>query len=396
MALKTRVGRIPATEPNWSSPVTASYQFQTGIVESEEGYEQRWALRERPRLQLSFTSLLREEAYWRHQADLTGVGLDQTFVLPCPWRLDELAAQALSGQPVVSVDPMPFWAVADARVVLESATVQEAATILSVAGTNITLTSNLQTTFAAGSRIRPAYLARFQPSAEFEARISSVREMGVVYDVEPGDDPVAAASITPDTFEGRDVFLTKPNWSRDVTMTFESARRVLDPGRGRIDVRNARGFPTLIQKMQYSQTTSARAEELLAFFLRQKGRRGSFFMPTWQVDMRPEIAAAAGSSTLRISGTDFRDVYVDSPLWNTLYVNFGTAYQINRIASMATSSGDTILTMVDTWDQQVPAGHPVSWCPRWRFASDQLKLDWQTNAVAEVAVSVQQLRNEAA
>lgn len=396
MALKTRIGRIPATEPNWSSPVTATYQFLTGIAESEDGREQRWALRERPRLQIGFTAMLREEEYWRHQADLAGVGLDQTFVLPCPWRLATAAATASPGQPVVSVDPMPFWAVEGARLVVESDTLIEAGTILSVTGTDITLTSNLQGNYPAGSKVRPGYLARFQPSAEFNARVANVREMGVIYDAEPGDDPVVAAAITPPTFEGTDVFLTKPNWSRDVSMTFESARRVLDPQRGRIDVRNTRGFPTLIQKMQYSETTRTRAEELLAFFLRQKGRRGSFFMPSWQVDFRPEVTAAGGSSTLRISGTDFHSVYVDSPLWNTVYVNYGSSYQINRIASMAPSGGDTILTMVDAWSQQVPAGHPMSWCPRWRFATDQLKLDWQTSAVAEVAVSVQQLRNEAA
>ena len=395
MALKTRVGRIPATEPNWSSAVSASYQFLTGIAESENGREQRWALRERPRLQLAFTSLLREDAYVRHQADLTGVGLDQTFVVPCPWRLALLGVQAASGQPVVTLDPLPFWAVEGARMVLESATVQEGVTILSVAGTAVTLTSNLLNTFPVGAKVRPAYLARFQPSAEFNARLSTVREMGVVYDAEPGDDPVATAAITPPMFEGRDVFLTKPNWSRDVSLTFESARRVLDPGRGRIDVRNSRGFPTLIQKMQYTQTTREKAEELLAFFVRQKGRRGSFFMPSWQVDFRPEVAAAAGSSTLRVNGTDFHTAYFGSVLWNTVYVDFGGSYQINRITGLAISSGDTILTMANPWSQQVPAGHPISWCPRWRFATDQLKLDWQTSAVAEVAVSVQQLRNEA-
>lgn len=394
MALKARVGRIPATKPNWSSPVSASYTFKTSVLTAALGAEQREAIRETARLQISFQSLLREGEYLRHQRDFAGDGQDQLFVLPNPWRMMLLTAP--SGASTLELDPLPFWAVVGASVVVEDNSNMEAGTISVIAGTTVTLQSPLTNSFAIGSQVRPAYLARAQETATFNAKTAQVRQGAVTYEVDPTSDPQAAATITHDTFESSDVFLTSPNWIRDVTSAFNAARAMLDPSRGNIDVRSPRGFSVTVQKMQYTETTAGKAEALLSFFLKMKGKRTSFFMPTWQTDMRSKALAATASSALTVDGMEFFDAFDGSPIWNTIYVKYPDgSYQINRIASMVVSGTDTVLTMVDGWNSDVPAEKSLSWCPRWRFASDILKLNWPTSAVAEASISVQTLISEA-
>lgn len=394
MALKARVGRIPATKPNWASTVSATYTFKTSVLTAAKGVEQREAIRETARLQIRFQSLLREEEYLRHQRDFAGVGQDRLFVLPNPWRL--AALNAPSGASTLELDPLPFWAVVGASVVVEDEGNVEAGTISVVAGTTITLQSPLTNVFATGAQVRPAYLARAQETASFAAKTAQVRQGAVQYEIDPTTDPQAAATITPDTFESRDVFLTSPNWARDVTNAFNSARAMLDPSRGNIDVRSPRGFSVSVMKMQYTETTATKAEALLAFFLKMKGKRTSFFMPTWQTDMRSKALAAVATTAMTVDGTEFFDAFDGSQIFNVVYVRYDDgSYQINRIASMVISGTDTVLTMVDAWDSDVPAGKSLSWCPVWRFASDNLKLDWPTSAVAQASVSVQSLISEA-
>ena len=390
MTLKARVGRIPSTRPNWSSPVTARYEFMTEIVTSKDGSEKRWAHRQNPRVQIGFGSMMKDDAAARLQADLANTGQDDPFILPMPCRY--AASTDATGASTVTIDPMPFWVVEGARIVIEDATNQEAALVDSVAGTIATLSEALTNSFASGSRVYAAQSALFPANIAQSARTSVVGEAAFIFDALPARDPHPISSFVPDTYDDRDIFLWRPNWGAAVDFDFSSERGEHDPGIGGIDVTSLEGFSRLTQKMQFWEKSRALGEEVLSFFIRKKGRRGSFYIPTHRADIRALVQADAATSSLVVEGTDFFDAYDGHPIWTAVYVNFGSSYQVNAIDSMVVDTGNTVLTMADPWTNAIVSGKSLSWCPICRFASDTLTLQWVTDQVVDFAASVTTIR----
>lgn len=384
--LKNRVGRIPPIKPNWSSAVTAQYQFLTEIATSRDGSEQRWAHRQNPRVEISMSSMLPSEHIARLQVDVANAGQDDPFIVRAPWRFTTLSGA--SGASTLDMSPMPFWVVEGARLVVEDDANEEAVVVSSVAGTTATLTGPLTNAFAAGSKVTFAQSGLMEDSVGANALTSVVATGSSLFKLLPGVDPSPVADFVPDTYEGRDVFTWKPNWSRPIEFSYTSVRGQHDFGIGRIHTQSLEGFSRLVEKMFFSRVNRQSAEELLSFFIQKKGQRGSFYCPTRRKDMAPLTQANAGTSTLVIGGTDFFDAYDAHPVWNAVYVDYGTSYQVNRIVSMVSGGGNSTLTMADTWANDVLAGHPISWCPVCRFASDTMNMDWITDQVAETALSI--------
>ena len=275
MALKPRTGNISALQPNWRSAVEVQYQFKTGIRTSYNGTEQREALRERARVEVSFDAMLREGAIHRLAADLTK-DADALVVLPMFWRRAEIASVAGA---TVTLTSAPFWAVPGARLVLDGAT-QEAVTITSVAGAVVTLQSAPVGVFAAKDRVYPAMLARGDAQSEVRYSTDNVATAAVRFNLDPGTDPQAVQVIAPQTFDGRDMLTAEPNWSRAPALNFASGRVEFDPTRGRVATSNPLAFTPRLLKVGYTGFSAEDVEGLVAFFMRQKGRRGAFRMPT--------------------------------------------------------------------------------------------------------------------
>lgn len=394
MKILNRVGRIATTKPNWVSSVTQEYQFKTSIITAFEGWEQREAMRETARVALQYRSALNTRGLQRHMGDLAEdpTGL---FVIPVVWRNTELSASAASGQPDVTVAEVPFWLVPGASVVISDDQTEEAAVVASVAGSVVTLTENLQTSFGAASRVYQAYSARSQSRSQFSALVSTLWEGNVRYEVDPTSDPQARPASAPEVFEDREVFLTRPNWRSAPRVEFSDTREVFDPGRGNIDVFDVRDEIQHVVRLAYTGLSAAKSEELIAFFLRMKGRRNSFYMPTWQADIPLADTALSGSSILDLPGEDFLLSYGGTNTYETLFVRFADgSHQINRVAAFGQAGPNTRLTMQDPWAQDVTPDTVRNFCPLWRFASDTLSVSWLSSDVAEMEFALQTIMHE--
>lgn len=384
-----RVGRVAVTKPNWERAVTVDYEFKTEIHSHYDGTEEREALRETARVGLQFNTVLTRPGVERHMADLAD---DQTglFVVPTPWRNASLASEAASGQAFVELASVPFWCVAGATVVLSDGVTEEAATVDSVSGSNVVLSDNLSTTFSAGAKLYHAYSARTQDTTRFRAETASLWTGQMRYNVDPGSDPQAYPVASPATFEDREVFLTRPNWREAPNNEFENMLDRLDPGRGRIHLDAPRTDHVLREQLGFNGMTPTETEALIAFFLRHKGRRGAFWMPTATRDITPRIDAASGSNLLEIEGTDFRAAFENSSVYQVLIAFDGAAYQINRISTFATTASDhTLLTMASNWSFALTPETRLHWLPLWRSATDTLSVEHLTAQVASLGFTLQ-------
>jgi hypothetical protein len=398
MSMKSlkRVGPIAMTQPNWSNPVSVEYQFKTSVLTAEDGSEQREALRQTARVSLSFDAILHADEMRRQVADLAA-GQHKRFVVPARWRTVHLAAPATGGATTLSVDSVPFWLVQGTTVVLFDGDTMESVEVSSIAGTTLTLSTPLVTDFAPGSRVHPAIWGRVQDTVSFAARTNRTWTGSARFDADPAADPQPIAPATPTLFEGRELFLTRPNWKSSPSITFKQTQDVVDFDTGLIEVGTPRVDHTITLKMGYLGKSADEAEQLIGLFLRMRGRRNSFWMPTWQDDISPKIDAPVGSSTIEVAGSEFRDAFATSKTYTVLAVEWKDGFiQVNRIASQALSGSlDSVLTTTDPWVRAVDSSATVMWCPQWRFATDLLEVQWVTDQVAEVTFALQSLMNEA-
>lgn len=389
-ALKPRVGNITALQPNWRDGIEVQYQFKTSILTAFDGTEQRAAMRELPRMEVSFEAILLEGMIHRHAADLTK-DPDALFVLPLYWR--RVAVVSAAGSTLTLADA-PFWLVPGARLVLDGAT-QEAVTIQSVAGAVVTLQSALVGAFGPGDLALPAVLARVDTETDLRLPTTRVATTSARLIMDPGSDLMVAPVIVPASFRGMDVFTTRPNWAAAPTITFTSGRETFDPGRGRIAAANPLAFTPRTLKLGFSEFTAVKAEAFIAFFLRTKGQRGAFRMPTWQTDMRARIAAAAGTSAIEIEGSDFAEAYAGDPSLDCVSVDQGGAVTLAKVTSISiTAGGHSRLNLADPLPVPIAAGEALSWCPAWRWATDILTVNWRTDEAAELEMAVRTISGE--
>lgn len=381
--LLNRIGPIPAPRPDWSREVQMGYEFKTSIIEAQDGTEQREALRTTARIEVSFATLLTEAAMHRMQADLTK-DQEQLFVLPIRWRQVDVAGQASAA---LTVAELPFWAVAGAKVVLTDEATEEAAEIASVAAGTITLTA--APALGSLTRVFHAYSARMSDSLTMNSPIDTIWRGEVEFSVDPGSDPQAAPTLALPQFDTEDLFLDIPNWSREPRTEIVSLRRELDSGRGLTLTDSRLTYNRQTLRLGFTKMSATAVENLIAFFLHQKGKRGSFFAPTHRHDVTPAATILAGSTGFTVAGTDFLLAYENHPVYNVLIANG----QANRIASMADIGGNTVLVMTDPWANDITSSTKVSWCPLWRFATDRLEVNWLTSQVAEIEVSLTTLAN---
>jgi len=379
---------IAVTRPNWSTPVTVEYAFKTSMFTSRNGYEKREAMRENARISVQFVTALKKPGVIRHMQDMAE-SQTAVFTLPTRWRSAFTAAPTTVSGDTVVLDETPFWCVPGARVVLTDDVTEEAFTVLTVVGTTVTIDGLWTKVFSTGSRLMAAYLARPAEQVEFEAVRSDVWVANVRYDVDPGTDPQPVPASAPVTFEGREVFLNKPNWQAGPRISFAAMREIVDSSRGVIEVSSPTLSNARIETMGYNGMDAAETEDLIAFFLRHKGMRTGFFMPSWTDDIEVAGVSAAAFGKLLVEGIEFKDAYENSTVYNVLIAFWPDgSYQVNRIASMTLVGLDTELTMVDPWIAEMPSDIRVMFCHHWRFAADVLNVNWITNEVSEMEFAV--------
>lgn len=394
---RTRAGRIAATVPNWSEPVTVEYAFATSIITSQDGHEQREARRVEPRVSLDFNTLLDRAGMEQFTADISRDVLEP-FVVICPWRQSVSRNAKSPGVSFIEIETAPAWIVPGAWLVIETATTREAVTVASVTGPVVALVDVLVHAVPLGARIYGALLARAGDEVDFSARTATVFEGRIVFTGVPGSNPVGvdpAAYGNFDTYEARPVFARPPNWRENVSVKLQHLREILDSGRGQTSLYTPVKRMVRTEKLGFLFKTQAEVDDLLALFMYLMGKRGSFWAPTWTRDIVPETTATAGSAALTVPGLDFGLSYASSDTHNVVMVRWpGGTYQVNRIASYAVSGGDTLLSMADAWVADVAPDLMVCWCPLVRLASDTLSVEWVTDQVARVKLTVESVRNE--
>lgn len=394
--------RMWAFEPNWP-PSGQTYQiiysFLTEILNSRSGKEQRIALRGNPRKSLSHECLLHGEQF-RAYKDLMWYWQHRGFVTPELTRFIDAPYGMVGGSNEMILDTVPTWLVADTMLVLQYLSAREIRVVESVAGGLVTFKTTSGVDWPVGTRLYAGLSGNLATSISADRRTNNVAEMALRFDVTPLSEVWTEPPVAPATFNGRELFLKRPNWAQAVNSSMAHEIDEIDYDRGAVFRATPVAFGSESRKAGYLNRNAAEATELLDFFRRMRGRQGEFYMPTWEYDFEPKVAAAGGSTAMRVAGTGLATSYGDSTVQKCMFILLNSGALITRkvltVQQVVDGDGaDSVITVEGTWGTTISTDTIVmsGWLPVWRLSSDALTFEWLTNSVAQVQMTMQTLED---
>lgn len=385
--------------PNWNNRYQLTYQYSTDIFTSRSGKEQRRALRNTPRLQVEFSATGHgDDLRWFN--NIMAGWHRNAFLMPEYTRNVLTTSHMPAGGAVVNVASVPAWLVPGASVILAQGRQFAARLVESVNGNTVKFTSIGNDDWPAGAKLHPGLGGRLSPDLTTSRLTSEAGTIAVIFDETPGDGIPSPLPAAPLTHNGLELVLHKPNYAVPIRLTHSWPVEQVDFNRGRTKTFVPVNFATRTFQAEYLRIGRKQAQDFLDIFRRMKGRRGSFYMPTWENDLPPMDGLPAGGFRIRVAGIDV-DRLMDNRTTHRYLIAFtvGGDYYINKVEQISTVSddrgNDTIIAVSTPWPVAVTKEQilRICWLPQWRFASDGLTVSWVTDEVATITTTLQMLED---
>lgn len=393
--LTPSAARLWPYHPDWAGGYETTRSFRTDIAVSRSSTEQRRGLRDVARFSARYRTVV-QDAELRAASHFLRAWQNKPTAVPDFARYRLTTGSSSGGASTLTMTSPPAWAAAGFLAVLCGDDI-ELVEIAGVAGSTITLADPLANAWPSGSVLRPAL------HGLLDGRISASRfhrgaaEIGVSLACYPGGEPPEAEGTATDTFNGREVFTVDPDWAGRPNLDHLFPVEQVDFGIGRSAQFRPIAAAQRLTEAQFNLGV-ADAVELEQFYLRMKGRRGSFYRPTMEKDFALAATAGSGTASFLASGTDlatdFGSVdYAANPTALEVVMTSGTRLR-RLITGITVSGGNSSVAVSGTWGVSLTAATVarISWMPLARFASDDLTTSWRTPSTATIRLGFQGIR----
>ena len=383
--------------PNWSTPWTESLEYRTEVIKSRSGREQRIAVRSVPRKRIEYSTLVKGIGRRRLDQYLDyGQHLEHA-IADLPRRVK--TTSALSGQSV-TVESIPDWLTTDLLVAVVNGQNTVLKYVEDISGTTLTFNDAETGDWPAGSLLHPVLLGFVDSTIASQRHTDTVAEARIGFGTNPGRQEYEEPDPSPQSFNGKDLFLLRPNWAQIPAVDFMRDTETVDYGSGVIARHDPVRYGTRLSRLMYTHGTVEDARVLRSIFQRCKGQRGEFYMPTGESDMDLAVAVLSGTSSMRVKGVDIFNNYAASSVFKSIYLQKrdGTAIP-KRIATMFTVNDvlghDTVIQFTSSWSGAIATDEvdKISWMPCRRFATDSLTIEWLTDSVSRAQISVRTIED---
>lgn len=379
---------------NWGNGLAMSVEFKTEVFVARDGRETRRSGRERPRLTYEYDGLAtngraRDVNRWLDTL------LDQTLIFGNPIFAVKTSTPLLAAASAFDVVSVPAWLVVDAYMVLVSKTDRYVAQVTDVTGTTVTIDTTSPVLFGAGTRLELGIEMRINADQRVRYRTSRTLTARITVRDEPGLNYVPDEGTAFDTYRSKEVLLKAPNWATPVENARQAGIDVLDYDFGRRHYDSYLDYVPAILKGDYLARDYAAVMEMLQFFIRMKGRRGEFYMPTRFNDFSATAGLTSGQNTLRVDSANYDD-YDGNPAQRNIAILLSDGSWLYRqITGYADDGDESVLTVDSNWASTVALSDIVMicWLNTYRFAVDELALEWETDSVAQFTATFQLLHD---
>lgn len=382
---------------NWQSPLEMEYAWLTEIITSRSGREQRRALRQRPRRSIGHTVLVTTDNRRKLARDIQSWH-QRTFIYPDRTQYQRSTAELAQGSAILELDTVPYWVVPEAFIIMENNDAISQLSVASVSGTTVTLLSPSDKTFPSGTKVMPALTTRIAKEAELRQATNEAATAVIDLNVTPGTE-IARVLPAPDVeYNGREVFLHKPDWAAPPSMNYQSALETLDYRIGKESYFSPVDFETRVQRATFRGMNAVKAKAIVDFLYRMRGRQREFYMPSWTNDIIVDADIPATSNFIRVVGGEYAQDFNGDTVNNNVYMLLQDGSYLLRNVRQVTEYVDGGVTyssieFVEEFDDPLTVADikMVCWMPVWRLASDNVTVSWTLDNLASATLSMQAL-----
>jgi hypothetical protein len=390
--------RLWAYGPDWSAGFDVRRGFRTDITTSRNNTEQRRAIRTDPRMGVEYRTVVSGDDF-RDAKHFLRAWQNKPTIVPDFARWARTTAGAILGASAIVIAPLPAWAAAGQNLLLcgEGGAI-ERVLVDNVAGTTINLVDPLASAWASGSVVRPTFHGLLDGKITGSRRNRAAAEISVRLDSYPGGEPPRTAGAAWATLNAREIFTLLPDYLGAPSVSSLWPVEEIDYGRGRTAQFRPFDLGQGLVEADFKGLNVALAGECEQFFDRMKGRRGAFYLPTWEKDFELAATAGSGTATMLASGTDlvadfgstdYADVEEALAVW---LIDGTTIYR--RITDISASGGNSQITVDSNWGTALTIATVarISRMPLVRFGSDEMTTSWRTPLNADARLSFQSVR----
>ena len=381
--------------PNWSSGYKISYEYKTEIITSRSGSEQRRALRQTARKWLEFTVQDAYDKAWRVRA-IMDAWQDKSFITPELTRSVTTTSGVSSDGLYMMIDEVPAWIRPGTYLVLRNGDSHGMCIVADIDENEVRFTSAITSKWPEGTLVHPGLIGRVQEDQSVNNPTSSVVDFNFRYNVTPASEGDLNTGTPYPLYNGSEVFPKRPNWAVAPRINFQADVENLDYGRGVVENLSLRDFRRRITQATFLSRNRDEADEIEQFFHRMKGRRGTFYMPTYQPDIVPSVALSALNRFMTMSGVGLVSYYSNNPVYRHIIIRLNDGTELIRsVDDISEQDGNSVVDVGVNWPRNIELSEimMVSWLPRWRLASDILTIEWLTDQVAQYQISIQTMKD---
>lgn len=390
---EARLGYVLA--PNWppsGRTYQVRYEYLTEIVTSHAGKERRIARRASPRKSLEYQSLLTEDRFRGFKA-LMRSGQPSSIVLPEITRSATIAEAQEAGAFSVELDEAPSWVAPGVDIWAGGFSERaEFLTVEEVSGVTVSFTTGLVHPQPVGAKLYPALVGYVGASVSAPRRTNSIAQVELGFSVDPLSEKWGPPREAEASFNGRELFLRRPNWANLISVSSGWDVSVVDFGVGPVARYSPVDFGFDTHQATYLSRNREEAFFIVDFFRRMKGRQGEFYMPTWEYDFAPAGSSTESSSVMVAEGRGAFEVYSKTTAYDAIFVMLNTGQLILRRVLDVTEApgGNSLISVTEPWGYSISKNTIVmsGWLPVWRFASDNLTVEWLTDSVANILLNL--------
>lgn len=359
--------------PNWSQSIIETLTWQTDVLQSQSGAEQRVSQRIAPRRMF-------EARYNPHEHERTFVDLAMhrlgrnEWMMPLWFDRAPLTASAVAGASRVALNTAhhEFSAGGMAYLVGPDTFTGEAVRIESIDATGLNLVVPLSRAWGAGTSVHPMRRGWFEESSHV-LLTSRLGDSNIRFHVIEGND-LADEGTWATLHEGTPVLLEQPDWSRSIEIDLSFLGDEFDSLTGKKRVTDTAGRSFRQQQHSFFLSGAAHQFAFRQMLYRLRGQQKSLWLPTFGDDIEIASPAISGATTIDIKQVGLS--YVGGPAdgRDRLVFSDGQVVEVTD-SSIIGGTNRERLTLATGLTSAKLAGTRASFIEKVRLAQDSVEIE---------------------
>lgn len=377
---------------DWSTQPEMSIQYLTEVIEAFDGTEQRIALRDTPRLSLSYMYSMTDEQQYRFDNKLSTSSGNMLVPL---WPLQcQLSREVSAGDASVDLETINAHVMASDTLLISEGDESEIVSVESVIGMTITLSTLAKKTFSTNAVVLPTRIAYPADESNATSLLRGFDQHTITYDL----DETKIQKPTPvDDFEylnSRPVFPFRPDRSKDITTQYNRRRETLEPLIGARSIFDRAKSTVKIIDQTFTFFSEAERQRFEDFAELMNGAQGEFYLEGHgqAFELSEDIVVLTYKFKIQSSGyTNFANSKSHAPIAAIKLYNGTTIYRTILNASGNPDGTETITTKESTTNLKISDIETIVPLYLARFDSDEFRYIFDTNEVSTITKNIRQL-----